>query len=578
MADPGFEIKEPFILDPTDLSANIGSFTGDFTETARVIGQWWFSGSKTYVVDIQYPQSAYTGFEITSYADIFYNRIWVIPAFIDLNGVPLTFTTEVIVWNSYFVTKSLTSIVPTNIINIGLIGPTSHTFTPLETVSYTVSLLPGAPPKVNGNFQFIFSDAEDPFLVLEGTIADIVVLPHDWNQPIIERVAYLTDVLESNSAEEQRIRLRKYPRRQYEYSIWTATNPDPFNQGVLRAYYRNKMSYGLGKTFVVPIWTDYQVLQQDILTPGTTTIPVITGNYDYFVGGFVGIMRDYINFDILPINNVNSTSLIVDAPGTSRPWRMGDTVVPIRLAEVSEDLWKGQARTDTFEIFAESWDVLVTDHLVGNRVVNNPPALIYQGYEVLYKRNEFSQDQNVEIYQTLRTLDNAVGIPKQDNRYSIGRDRTSFGVLFKDRQEFAEFLGFFDRRVGKLNPFWLPTFNNDFQVLNTGGDTVNGIDVKFIGYSQYIKQHPNKRDIMFLPKGGNPIFRRIVDSDNDPDDDSVEKITLDNALGIPFNPDTFELVCYVRWVRLDNDVLEINWESSSAARTSLSIIDDFSPP
>lgn len=366
--------------------SEVFSFDGD---EAQNIPEWVISTAVS-ATDIDFDEVTRTGIKWETYSDIFYNRIWIIPSNIDLTGAPTNFTTSVSVWNSYFTQKTMTAVTPTNISGINFTPTVPHTFNALEIQTYTLSLTSSAPASINGNYQFIFSDAEDPYLLISGVLS--VTFPYfpNWDTAeVVETLSYYTDVNEVKSGKEQRRRLRKYPRRQLQYKTLLTEGNDMDRNSIKRLLFHNQLTFGKSKTWLVPMVQDYRYLGYD-LASGSSTINVATTHHDYVDNGYVLLFNKFDDYEVVRIDSLTSSSITLVAP-TTKNFNAGSTIVPMRQAVFSEENSNGEVLVYQAENHGVQWDIMVQDSLQ-NRVTNYTPTYIYRGYDVYLQTSDFNEE------------------------------------------------------------------------------------------------------------------------------------------------------------------------------------------
>ncbi len=574
----GFIYPTILVTNDNDAQLNLSSNLtirafGFDAEESLIVGQYSISTDVTAEY-INYDEQTRTGKITTSYSDIFYNHIWIIPSSIDLTGAPNNFTTTVSVWNSYFVQKTMTSVVPTNTTGIVFAPSTPKTFNALEFVNYSLSLSSNPPISVDGNYQFIFSNAEDPFLTISGVLSVTFPFLHDWSDgTLVERYSFLTNIIESHSGKEQRIKLRKYPRRQFESKILTADSSDYIRNGLIRMLFHNQTMFGMSKTWLVPLCTDYGILGYD-LPSGSTTINTNTNFRDFLVNGYVLLYDKYDNYEIVRISSMDSSSLTLVA-ATTKNWNSGATIAPMKQCVVGQETVSGTLVVNEVEYNTVLWDVLVQDSLQ-NKVTEYVPEQFYKGYDVYSTATNFASENQLEIYNAQRRLDNNIGVFSLDSRFKLTKTRTDLNLLFKSKQELSEFLGFYYYRSGKLNPFFYEGHSSDIKIAQSGLDSDTTLRIADIGYSLYIKQADARRDLVFVKHDGTKLYRRITGSVRN--SDGTETLSIDSPLGFNFSTQDFRYVSFLRFVRLDSDVLEISHLNTEHSTASLKLIDVYEVP
>ncbi len=567
----GVLIKNTLLINDNDsllnITSNLRSYAFDYSLQGYLVGAS-LKALKISGPAVPINTATKTGKYSGSYTDIFYNRIWILPPELNIDGAPPQFSTNVIVWNSYFSDVTITGITSNNLSGVSISGVTSGVFKGLESKTYTVSLSGNVGAVVDGYYQFIFSNAEDPILKVVGTLALDFPYKHNWTDDYVETYVLKSDVLESHNGKEQTYKLTANPRRTLSMSVLLADNTTIENINVIRSKFYNSMAFGKAKPWLVPIWPDVQTLQSDV-SAGTNVINVPTTNFDFKVGGYVYIYKNQSEYEVASVQGLTSNSITLSA-NLSKSWQKGTNIVPIVSAIMQEDSIKGSLINYGVESFSIVWTVNIKDNAEINKI-GTYTADSYQGHLLFLWKHNFTEDPSVEIYSPNRLLDNEVGNFLIDPRYNFTRTRSTFSYLLKNRQELSTALGFFKAVNGRQKPFWMPTYANEIQVVGSGISTSNIIKIKDIGYNVFIKQNPNQRDVMLVKSDGSYIIRRITSSVNN--GDGTEDLTLNQTIGFNWTANSFKEGHFLKLARLDQDSLEVTYLTNTITNISFVIVD-----
>jgi hypothetical protein len=182
---------------------------------------------------------------------------------------------------------------------------------------------------------------------------------------------------------------------------------------------------------------------------------------------------------------------------------------------------------------------------------------------------------------------NAINDPKDSARRSLQRldpgtgriavvDRSgvqtvefeSLPFLFT-RAEVITFRAFLAQCKGRLNPFWVPTWQRDFRLYADAHAGESALQILPSGYSRFAFSTVARRDfvVMMLDRSAKYCHRITAASwDGGP----FETLTLETPLEHDFN-DSTALVCYLKFVRLAaDDTGETKWETTEVASAVLS--------
>jgi hypothetical protein len=128
---------------------------------------------------------------------------------------------------------------------------------------------------------------------------------------------------------------------------------------------------------------------------------------------------------------------------------------------------------------------------------------------------------------------------------------------------------------GKLKPFWVPSWQRDLVLAASSGSGVGTITIKECGYATRIWPSGAARRHLAIRKPGGSVMllRRVTAAVSN--GNGTETLTLvgpagETTLGVAVAIDW--LVMFIRYVRLDEDEIFIEW-TGKAARCELPITD-----
>lgn len=376
----------------------------------------------------------------------------------------------------------------------------------------------------------------------------------NWANPVIERLQYATEILDSESDEEQRRSLRSVPRRSFEMSFARHTSVRSRIDTFLGGIGRNK--------FLLPLWHE-QVILSETLTDSLSITDGSLSMREFRAGDAVLVTgRDPAIYEVLLIENVaTETGLISFLFAPSGSWGAGDKVFPLREARVSEsgaiDNLTDSAGTTSirFELeddaqswFTPSWGNCSPtwgfqfDRGQQISVVHNRPT-------AFVVNDEYGP---VDVYD----LD-------QKTRLNVRGALTLFG-----REKVFAFRQFIDMARGRAVRFWMPSFTSDVQpVTGTSGTT---LDIKSIGITDYMRSEQAYRNMVRLEfnDGNSPANAEVAAVDRV--SDTVERITLASPFPVA-TADQISRVSFFLPVRFDQDLFELQHmvDNYAAVRTSV---------
>lgn len=378
---------------------------------------------------------------------------------------------------------------------------------------------------------------------------------HNASEPILERLDWLTTALVRRDGSEQLAQPRINPRRELDYAILPISPSE-------RAHLDNFVWASQKDNVLIPIWTDVQTLK----TQANANQPDITINtvgYDYDAGHYVLLWDDYRNCEAVEIATVDTGGLVL-AEDLLNSWPVGTVVVPARIGRISEKVDGNTYVPDArpYKVTCKLAEGSVSTNRIGAYTPQN-----YLGYEIWKQEPEVSEATPYSWQASFPLLDYQTGITGRD---AGAREKpyNLFGYrsVMTNRAELAQWWAFLNRRQGKRVPFWLPSWERDFEaVLFQFG----GIKYKTNGYADLINLAPGRRDIVVITEqatlsypAGTYAPRRPTAAINNLDGTETLTVSMSDFGG---NEYTKTRVSLLRFCRLEGDGVEIAWHSPLGA-------------
>lgn len=491
------------------------------------------------------------GFFCGGFEEQIYERVHIIPASFALGNVLGSEVRAFEVWNAFRrSSKTLAAVNETATTGITLTEPSAPplVFNALASKSYSIAIGELGPATIDAKYEFDFT-SEAPLLLVTGT--RIVAFAHCPQRPIREGIEFRSDILEAYDGTEQRIRVRKLPRQQFEYRYLLS---DPLE----RAIALNTLSGFHGRGFAVPIF----VFQRDLLADAAATDTVLivdTTNADFrsstaTVRQLVVLWRDYDDFEIteVGVGGVAAGSITLARPLVDGHSASNTVVIPMQVM-FGRDPVERSSTPNGVTTLAVGW---LSEDVADLGDLTSLPT--HAGLPVFSDLNFMDQSLDEKITRKYDIFDNESG---------------SFEVLFgRIISELGTVKGFFAKTAataftlreilyglkGKQTTFFLPSFQNDFNLLVTIGAADTGIEVSPAGYTQFLDGQDPWGDIMIRLKDGTDFFRNITNAVEATGPDR-EILTMDSSLGQVVTVAQIDFICYLHRARLNTDKVELEY-------------------
>lgn len=379
----------------------------------------------------------------------------------------------------------------------------------------------------------------------------------NWNQPVVERLEWKTDILRSTSGAEQRRAIRYYPRRTLEFSVLLT--------GTQRQKFENSMARGGAGDWIVPLYHD---VRQLIGPKNAETIHVNVPQLGYspeIYPGAYAILHDKRSGAWGRYTVTSSwDDVIALADGPYIDWPAGTSLYPAILGRLTEQPDKARQtdgaylatlrfedRTpialpaDNEVVPTDAFNTTVTDYpdfYRSNTLLRRPP----EESERLPSKNEFqTSDMENDAAFSYRVLTGPLGVETRQHRWWL-----------KGRPRYWSFKRFLGELRGQANHVWLPTFSQDFTLAQDPLAGTQYITVQNSGYRAAGFPIDNRQDILIEMMDGAIIGRRITGTAWGPGD--TEVLILDQVFSVGFPRSAVKRISLMGLARLAQDAVELN--------------------
>lgn len=377
---------------------------------------------------------------------------------------------------------------------------------------------------------------------------------HNWSEPLLERVSFLTGVIRAEDGTEQRQKRRRVPRRGLSWQ--------PVVSEAAMGLFHSILFSRLHEPLDVPLWTDGQILTSP-LPGGATQIPVQTDACSWEPGGRAVLLADPHTYEVVGIESVGDGVLELADP-TQTTWGVGAPIYPL----ISGGVHAGGLSPQRLNDRAASVPLtLECDHAPA--LTGAALGTTYQGLDVMELRPNSGADWTETLARDVVELDNPLGTRARDPRTDAIEAVQGFTFELASRPEIWAFRRWLYLRAGRLAPFWMPTHRSDLLLAaNTEADSAE-IIVHAVGYSDHVDAHPARRDLRMVFADGQALHRRIVSASKLPFNKEV--LTLDAPVGVAAAPSRWRKISFLTRARLDHDSVEIAWYNGSTARVQINV-------
>lgn len=383
----------------------------------------------------------------------------------------------------------------------------------------------------------------------------------DWERTVREGRAYLTDVQAGEGGAEQRVRLRRYPRRSLTYTVPLL---DARECGVLDAL----LFGGISRRWLVPLWMDATALLGDVETGGTA-LRFSTALREFEEGRPALLWSDLHTWEVVVLGPVTAEGTTLQV-GTDGAWKAHHTlVIPLRIGRLAPEQRVKRLGAEVADL-----EVAFTLDLAQGGPTPAAPALSYLGVEVLTVHPDRDGRQEEGWSEGAHVLDNETGkrgVAVHRRPPSISRPVRWY---LDGREEISTFRAWLDARMGRLAPLWVPTWQRDLRPAVDLEAAGTQLTVRSIGYTAALFPHAARRHLAFITPAGGIVCRGVTAAVDH--GDGTETLTLTAAVGVDVAASdasgavTISLLCYAR---LEEDDTEITWETQEFATAAVQLVE-----
>ena len=359
-----------------------------------------------------------------------------------------------------------------------------------------------------------------------------------------ERYEFKTDIHQSfDATSEERIPLRDQARQSFKYSLLAARaeNPEVFNN----------IYDWMRKDFLV-IQPLERAAVGDLLDD---FIEVDTSNLGVNVGSLILVYTNQ-NYLVREVTEIGRYEVIEGVPTYTDGYRLNEavtalnaTLYPLRKCIVSGNV---SAQANGI-ILKPVFNLLVTDS-VEYPISENPTQ--FKGDDLYFTPLLLNGDYleiNFEQHQAI--VDGEIGQFWQFSHWINPLINKNFRVIMRNRQEYIDYKKWFYRRRGRLNPFWMPSYQNNFNFISRSASSIT------VKNDNYLNDRKN-----IAIKANGVWTAHSVTSTSISGENIVMNLT-------PQPPINIERVSYLGLYRLNSDAVEFYFKGADIVEATVPIVE-----
>lgn len=565
-------LESPFQLDETFLSPELSEFAeANFPVEVEPPVAGLVAAPVSIAAPLSFFHQTIGGAILPTFADLFFNRIHVLPVKINVGNLANKQTRQIEIFNAWIAEgATLENVTPNGElsgVDFAITPPV--VFAPLQSFNFELTINEVGAPNFNGFYEFDFGLKTAPNLTVLGRRIILFPFSHNWENLPSETLEYLTAIFESRADYEQGQKLRPFPRRRLKYFH------TPIESGELLAIAENRaelealLYLWMHRVFALPIWEDLVVLVAN-LPAGSTEVSIATAGLDYDAGSYIVFWKNSGELELIEIESVTS-SLVTLARPTENDWNIGTLILPARLARLAAQI-ELSGETEEHLQFETEW-MLEPNQQSINRI-GTFSAPTYRGFPVVLSAFRMNETFQTQLTRKQTLIDYETGGRTVLASGANPRGRFPLSLINLTRTEQKAFYAFLEARSGKLNPCWFPSWQRDFQLLATAGSGATSIVVKGNRFSNiygadYDNFGFNRRDLLIRWLDGTNFFVRVLSAA--PVDEQSETLLLNAALPKELTVSQLDCISFLKFARFESDNIEIVKETINASRAEINL-------
>lgn len=376
--------------------------------------------------------------------------------------------------------------------------PTLPTLVPYQHgVQMTLQVSTSGPPRVDALLVFTFDTGQ--VINVPITLQRVVLFDVRPEAGYQEHLEWLTDISLKMNETEQRAAVRKNPRQFFDWDVLLADGNERDRVEALLFDWQASL-FGIG------MWHEL-TRNTTAISIGATTITVAsTANADYRVNGLVLIYSDQTLYDVLQLSSFTGTTLTFST-GTVNAYPVGTSVMPLRTAMLPAEIQGNRYLINAGRLQAQ---FQVSDNDANLASVAAWPSF---NSKVLLSGGNVVRGTMAESYdRRMVVLDPGPGLVEQGSPADRHRRRSVQTFRTGSQAELWQVRQLLHALRGRQVSFYLPTFAVDLELTDPLASGSALMNVKYVGYTQFIRQRQPKSLIRIVLTNGTTIIRTIIGS------------------------------------------------------------------
>jgi len=315
----------------------------------------------------------------------------------------------------------------------------------------------------------------------------------------------------------------------------------------------------------VPVWPDKTILTAQAAS-GQKVISIESSANRHFYEDRDAILidpSDYTSYEAVTID-VLAADQITTAGNLANTWPANSLIFPLYYFHIPKgpEVIPQYIKYGTFQLEAtESFESTPSF----SYSLPASGADIYEGYDLLFIRP--FKDGRKQPFEHRYSILQSLGPAYSESTYVETLTPLEMSVRRTSRADLWTLQNFFDSKMGRLSPFWVPSWQADIVVTDQIASADTQLTIEDIEYAAYwLPNDVTGRYIILIWPDDTYVCRKILSAP------TAMTLALDAAVGKDCASDTlpFLLVSFLHFSRFDLDELEMKYVTAAITAEQLS--------
>jgi len=382
-------------------------------------------------------------------------------------------------------------------------------------------------------------------------------IQHDWQKDVVFKKKWKTSILTGSTGKEQRSALYTWPRRSVSGSLHQMSYQES-------AQIKRKIYKYLHSTWGAPLWQDVAYLTAGA-NAGQATINVNTADYTNFIPlSFCILFNEDNDYEIIKISSLTDT-IITAATNLVDTWPAGTQIYPVINARITGQQKHKSSTNQTGTLNIEADETFEIDNPAPAYSEQTPTFSQYLEKYVFNIKPNWAREPSQIVNHATDFLQ-FLGLGYAETKTDEPVMRFDFDYFCVNRQKINEIITFFDSCQGRLQSFWIPTWQDDILIIAPISINDTSITIENIEYTDFwLNNEMFGRYLYFQMPGGNISIKKIVSAP------SSTVITLDEGMEYACTQDQLSglSVSFLALARFSLDEIKVNYSTSHSGHITL---------